>query len=308
MKSSVKASIISLFFITIYASEFDYYSFNESVKSVQSKRYVNSFISFIEGLDGARYVVKQYKYSPVTILLATTITELVAIELGHKAAIPIDVTYLVPAGIECKGKEIAMPASLHLHVAGIRFDKYKGAKYKDIMICQKDNIGLTRAIITHMSCHRDIAMLAAYDTLIGNNDRNSRNYFYDEITDSFIGIDMGAAFRRDLCKPSQETLNDLLNDELPPLSQDERRGLKIYRDTLLNLIICCTAESLCSMIEEYAKKSGIYNEAFFPQKSSDRFHGYLNHCQRTLRKSYQEAERLIELIDMLFEKIEVKTK
>lgn len=306
MKSNNKKIIITLFFVSISAIAFDYETFNQNVKSVQSKKYVNSFISFIEDHEGGRYVIKQYKYSPATILLATTITELVAIELGHKAGIPIDVTYLVPAGIECTGKQIAMPASLHLHVAGIRFDKYKGEKYKDIMICQKDNVGLTRSIITHMACHRDIARLAAYDTLIGNNDRNSRNYFYDELTDSFMGIDMGAAFRRDLCKPSQETIKALLNDQLSPLSKEECKGLKDYRDTLQNLIVSYTVESLCSMIEEYAEKSGIYNEAFFPKKSGDRFHGYLDHCQRTLKKSYEEGQKLIELIDMLFAKIEME--
>ncbi|MGE0009527.1 MAG: hypothetical protein AB7F19_03215 [Candidatus Babeliales bacterium] len=296
--------IVFVVTLSMHAYDFDIASFTQTILTVDKKRCVNSFVSFLEDNDGSLYVVKQYKYSTCTSLLATTITELVALDIAHTVGVPFDTAYLVPAGVYCAGKEIAMPATIHTHAPGIRFDKYKGAKYHGVSLCQKDNQGLTREIISAMALHKDLAALVAVDTLTGNNDRNNRNLFYDEQADSFMAIDMGAAFRRDLCQPSCRVINQLLDGDYINLSMQECYGLRAYAATLKNMLIHFSPASLESMIDKYAVASGIYDVSFFPERACERWRGYLGHCIKIIHISFEQAQRLLELIENLLIKID----
>lgn len=300
----MKGCVNNVFYLYVFAlvqsiSALDYTILSHSIQSVKKKRSLNSIIHFLEAADGSQYVVKQYKYTPIGILLATTITELVANDIGQTVGVPLDVTNLIPIGVACIGKETHMPASLHVHAPGVRFDKFHHATYKAFSICQKDTTGLTRDIVRWMSLHSDLAKIVAYDTFIGNNDRNNRNLFYDVTTDSFMGIDMGAAFCRDLCKPSQGVIRALLEGDEEPITREEHESLIVYRNTLTSLVKNYCPSMIEAMLDTYAQDSGIFSSDYFPARAHKRLKSYIAKCKRTLRQSYIYAQELIALIDQL---------
>lgn len=61
-----------------------------------------------------------------------------------------------------------------------------------------------------MSRYKDLPVLVALDTFVGNADRAGSNYFCDETTDTFYGIDMASSFNQDLCATSLKTSNSWL--------------------------------------------------------------------------------------------------
>ena len=58
--------------------------------------------------------------------------------------------------------------------------------------------GFNPITLKSMACHKDLPPIVAIDTFFGNFDRDMDNLFYDEKTNSFYGIDQGAAFSGDL--------------------------------------------------------------------------------------------------------------
>lgn len=297
-----KSILLYLLISSLQINGFNHESLDLNVQAYKKKSGVNSHVAFVQDETGTRYVVKQYRHKRRRLVLPTTISEFVALDMGNAVGTPLDTAYLIPAGVPFVGKDFEIPATLHAFVSGTSYKSYKGEKYKNISIFQSDGVGLTREIIYHMSRHKDLPYIAALDTFVGNNDRGRHNYYYHESTDSFIGIDMGAAFKRDFCKPTHTLVLQLLTDENTSFSEQEKEGLTIYYKTLKQLVDNYPPELLCNQIDEYAHLAGFFDEQFFTPKLQKRWAGCFAGYKKYIHKSYPYAQELVAALESLLKK------
>lgn len=299
----MQKTISYILFLSIFHihAAFDYVSLINQTKKYKDERCLYSFVTFVRDTNENKYVVKQYKSRTWSKWLATTITELVAMEMGHALALPFDDVCLIPAGVQFPGKDAGAPATLHTHAPGIRFDKYEDEKYKNLSIRQQTDKGLTREIIYHMSRHKDLPAIVALDTFVGNIDRGRYNYFYNQSTDSFTGIDLGASFNKNLCKVAAQNIRSLAANEAIELSDIEWHGLSLYYETLQKLVELYPPGSLCAKLDEYAHAAGLFDSTYFNESQQKKFTRYFLHFKRTIRASYPHAKELLKALEELFE-------
>lgn len=287
--------------IVCTASAVDYEALTDNVREYKHIRCLNSFITFIEDSEGNRYVVKQYKSRFASKLLATTVSELLALEMGNSVGISLDTAHLIPAEVAFIGKEVGIPATLHTHAPGIQFDAYRGEKYQNLFLYLLDKKGLSGQVIRNMSQNKDFPPLIALDTFVGNNDRGKLNLFYREATDTFTGIDLGASFQRDICGISTQNILALAADDNLSLSEHEWEGLILYYQTLAQLVDLYPPEYTCTKIDEYAYTAGLFDPAYFNERRQKKWTRYFSHCKRTIRSSYIHAKELLIALEKLFE-------
>ena len=168
--------------------------------------------------------------------------------------------------------------------------------------------GLSRGIIYHMSRHKDLAAIVALDTFVGNADRAPCNFFYDQATDSFIGIDMADAFSWDLCGISVENIEALINDKNIVLMKDERDGLRIYYQTLKKLVALNKPQDLCNRLDAYAQLAGIFDNTFFDSEVQKMSSDYLSGYKKTIYESYVNARKLLKTLKRLLRKHKFKER
>lgn len=287
------------------AATLDYQSVAETAQECGHLNWTNSIITFLVDPTGTLFVVKQLKCNDRADRWAKIICEVVALELGHSINVRLNKVSIIPAGVEYIGKELAVPATLHTHAPGIRFDKYKGDAFPNLSIKQRGDggvrIGLTRDVIEHMSRHKDFPAMVALDTFVGNPARHKHNFFYDVATDSFYGIDMGASFHADLCMLSLNTIEALTRDKKSRFSSDEEKALRVYCTTLKKLVNLHKPSALCAMIDTYAERAGLFDRTYFTKETQKSCAAYLADCKKTIYKSYGYAIELIHALEMLFE-------
>lgn len=308
----MKKNILCGLIVTIFcaASAVDYTALTHNVREYKHTKCLNSFITFIEDSEGNRYVVKQYKSRFASKLLATTVSELVALEIGQSIGVSLDQACLIPAGVAFMGKEVGLPATLHTHAPGIQFNHYNGENYQNLFLYLLDKKGLSKQVIYNMSRNRDFPLLIAFDTFVGNNDRGKLNLFYQESTDTFTGIDLGASFRRDLCAISTQNILALASDETLSLSDAEWDGLILYYQTLEQLVDLYPPEYTCAKIDEYAHAAGLFDPTYFNERQLKKWMRYFSHCKGIIRSSYKHAQELLIALEQLFERrnIEMELK
>lgn len=282
----------------------DYKPLTGNVKQYSySNEQPRSRITYLEDLQGNQYVVKQYRYEQWPSILATSICELVALDMGHAIKVPLNDACMIPAGVAFLGKETAVPASLHRIVPGIPFSEYRLSTegcYRDLDLKQKDEhgspLGLSRELIYHMSLHADFPAMVALDTYASNMGRLWHNFFYDEATDMFYGIDMASSFFKDLCAPSIKNITQMLSDSKIYFTPSEGKALVRYYMTLKKLIKRFPASYLCNQIDAYAYQAGYYDTSFFSKEVKDYCLHLLEKRKKTIRKSCANAVQLkIEL-------------
>lgn len=269
--------------------------------------WTNSYITFIQDAQGAKYLVKQIKPQEKVERWAKIICEIVALEIGHSVSVAQNYACIIPAGVHFLGKDVRVPATLHTHVPGIRFDQYKyNEKFPSLAIKQRDQngkaIGLTYSVIHDMCHHRDFPPMVALDTFVGNPARHKHNFFYDPETDNFYGIDMGASFYTDLCRLSLATIEELIVDDMFLLNQEEGVALKAYLSTIKLLLKLHKPTIICQQIDAYAVYAGLYNSDFFDVDTQRRCEAYLTDCKKKIYRSYMHAEKLVEAIELLIRK------
>ncbi len=304
----MKRIILSLTLVTLtnQALTIDYTALALLVHQYDALQAPRSNVAFIKNAQGTKYVVKQYNKKTWNGRLASTVCELIALEIGNNVGIALDTAWIIPAGVDFIGKDLNMPATLHTFVDGIRFDKYKGI-YSGIYIRQQSPehkvLGLTKDIIYHMSRHRDLPGLVAFDTFVGNADRARVNYFYHEDTDTFTGIDMGSAFRRDLCKLTARNLRGFMEDPALSFSEQEIVALTEFKQVLQKLMARYSAHDICIAVDACAQESGLFNKAYFSTTEQKRWASYLSHSKRVIRQSCNGALQLVETLDELLKKL-----
>lgn len=294
--------IVLLFFYFSSAVAIDYQSLM-GIRDYKRLKWTNSIITFVVDSVGKKYVVKQLKHQPnKPYYSAKIICEVVAIEVGESIHIPQNDVCIIPPGVSYIGKEFDMPATLHTHVPGVRFDKYTRDVFPDLAIKQRDHdgkaIGLTRSVIYHMSRHKDLPMLVALDTFVGNPARHKHNFFYDETTDTFYSIDMGASFHVDLCKLSLKTIQRLMQSKRNLISKAEHEALRVYCNTLKELARLYTPSQLCNKLDVYAELAGLSNSMYFDEAAQNSCALYLQSCKQTIHNSFKNVLKLVNALEL----------
>ncbi len=287
----------------------DYITLAPIVEKYDWIKQPRSFITFVQDPYGNKYVVKQYRYEKWQSIPATSICELVALDMGHAIGVPLNKACLIPAGVAFIGKKTEAPASLHTLVPGIPFSEYLElytGLYTDLDLKQKDEqsdpLGLSRQLIYHMSRHKDLAAMVALDTYVSNMGRLRHNFFYDEQTDMFYGIDMASSFFRDLCGPSMRNVNRMILDKKTHFTQAEGLGLINYYKALKKLIELYPSSVVCSMLDDYAWQAGYYNDSFFNKVVQTSCLELLNKRKRTIKISCKNAHKLLSALESLLKK------
>lgn len=266
-------------------------------------KHPRSLVTYVQDPEGNKYVVKQYRYDKWQSLLATSMCELVALDLGHALGVPLNTVCLIPAGVPFIGKETASPASLHTVVPGIPFNEYleQGIGiYVGLDLKQKERpYGLTRDLIYQMSRHKDFPAMVALDTFVSNGGRLTHNFFYDEATDMFWGIDMASSFCNDLCGPSIENINHMLGDRHIHFSETEAEALVCYYRAFEKLVNMYSPELLCRNLEAYALQAGFYSPSFFDKDVQKGCLELLAKRQRSIKTSGRNAPELVRVLKKL---------
>jgi hypothetical protein len=225
------------------------------INTIESRNCVISYVV----IDGVIYLLKQKKdpkkqLAVVRDALAAYIAECLGI--AHRVDI-------IPFKRKFPGKPHSeWPATLHTIAPGETVRMQKDSKYSALRLRQFwagaknfQEKGLTRAIITYMTWHRQLPLIVALDLITGNSDRHCGNLCYDPKTDTFCAIDMDDTFNKDLCLIACQKLK-MMQDEKVIFTQQEIFALKRLRNTLLFLMRKHTTTDIIAKLHTYAKKAG----------------------------------------------------
>lgn len=187
------------------------------------------------------------------------------------------------------------PASIHTFVPGITIGK---SSYNKINLRQytkesipKDDWGLTYKIIRDMSLHPELPSIVALDTFIGMNDRNSKNYFYDEEADTFWLIDMADSFRKNLSEIACLQVKKMIGNKKRVLTPNECSALESYRNTLQLLIELYPPERLHFWFDTYLRQADFeFSEIDYEER------------KQIMTESYFSTMELITWLDRIITK------
>lgn len=260
-------------------------------------------IAVLENHRYEKFIVKQDISGDLQSAFKCALRDIVASSIARSAGVNANYVTFIPAGISFPGKTITnLPATLHNFVPGVAIKELSGkSRWRNASIHQvmKNGIspkkwGLTRTIITNMSLHPQLCRITAVDTFISNSDRNAKNYLYDEKTDTFYAIDFECSFRRNLAHHGCMTIEQMIQNPKKQLTTQERMGLKIYRDTLSQLIQQYTPRTIHDYFLAIAKK---HDTASREQEHIVSL--YEHKYASTIADNYISCKRLVTLIDTL---------
>jgi hypothetical protein len=263
------------------------------------------FITFVS-LGGTTYLVKQKKN---TVSSVGVVTEALAAYIAKDLNIAHSVE-VIPSHILFPGKNSNdAPATIHTVAKGaVLRDLPKGHRYRRLHLKQQSKPeisehekGLTCSIIAQMSLRKELAIIVALDSFLGNGARHSGNLMYDDKTDTFCAIDMESSFDKDLCQLAIESLSKIVKDiSHNSFSQQELKALKLYRDTLTVLLKKYSAKHLQEMLFYYAEKAGIVPGSRFYQEGGAESKLLL--YKNMIAKNYASAQKLVAFLDKILKK------
>ncbi len=262
-----------------------------------------SYIAYICDTQGKQYVVKQIKNEePHEQFLL--VVDCLAAYIASSIGIPCNRVEIIPPSVPHVGKKFQhLPATLHSLAPGVALIDYEGL-FGDLDIQQQflpvgaklgpvpiEHKGLSKTVISNMARHSQLPKLVAYDTFIGNADRRDGNLFYDEDTDTFCGIDMGLAYKQNLCKEALSQLQRLINTG-HQFTKKELRALGQYTQ-MLNILIAQFPPSLLSKkLVEFAEQAG-----FNCNKPSIVVKHLVMFYEDMIKESYEDAIALVALLE-----------
>lgn len=263
-------------------------------------------ISVLANKKSDKFIVKQDMSNTLEDALKCALRDITGAIIARSIGINANEVVFIPAGTTFPGKEITdLPATLHNFVPGVSMRKAaKKARWHDVSIHQymKDGIppkqwGLTRSIIKNMSLHEHLCKIVALDTFTANPDRSRNNYFYDEQTDSFYAIDFECSFRRNLAFYACRTIEDMLNTKHQKITPQERTGLKIYRDTLSQLIELYPPHTIQTYFIEIAKQG----DAELAEKQTQVAMNLNEQYESKITNNFKACQQLVILLDRLLD-------
>lgn len=274
-----------------------YYTGNEKVIVTGKLESMNSFISYVT-INGKEYIIKQKRDTTKQIMAAIrdALAAYIAQDLNVAHSIQIISALDNIPGKANKG----YPATLHTRAAGKMVSQLKGHKYFLLCLKQRRRNGekitgrwLTETIVNQITWHKHLAIIVALDLFIGNTDRNRRNLFYDEETDSFCAIDMENIYKRDLSKFAYEKLNEMIKVHQKQFTSEEIKALMLVKSTLEFLLKNYPVKRIIAQFDRYAKQLGyVNNKSFFNMRITKK----MTRIKRMIRENHASTHKLVRML------------
>lgn len=275
------------------------YTGKEKATLVETRETKNCFVSYVM-IKGKKYLVKQKKeFKKQLAVIRDALAAWIAKDL--KIAHQVDI---IPYKDNFPGKiQINWPATLHTLAAGSTVREQLDCKYNELRLRQfwacastLGEKGLTRAIITYMTWHRQLPVIVALDLLIGNSDRHCGNLCYDPKTDTFCAIDMDDTFNKDLCELASQKLIFIMEQDTAPFTRQEIAALISMRDTLGFLVHKHKPKEIIAKLYFFAKKAGFSKgDKMYDERVEKKLLFYEN----TIKATDISARKLIVMLDKI---------
>jgi hypothetical protein len=276
-----------------------HYTGKEKIFLVSTIEGKNCFVSYVT-INGYTYLLKQKKdgkkqLAVVRDALAAYIAK--ALKIAHQVDI-------VASKKEFSGKiKRWWPATLHTIVPGETVRKQKDIRYNALRLRQLwaqaqtyGEKGLTRAIITYMTWHKQLPVIVALDLFIGNSDRHCGNLFYDPVTDKFWAIDMDDTFNKDLCLLAYKKLKLMMQDDEFVFTQEEIAALICMKKTLQFLVDYHNPKDIIEKLYVFAKQAGFSKGMdLYDEKVGKKLSFY----EKMIIQTHESARQLIVLLDKI---------
>jgi len=301
MRARIFVLTILSFFSTTAAGKLRkiHFTGKEKTELISTRETRNCFVSLVM-IDGVAYLVKQKKdprkqLAVVRDALASYVAEDLNIA-QHIAIVPNEKTF--PG----KTKD-GWPATIHTFAPGKTVREQKESKYSALRLRQFwagaeqfSDKGLTRAIITYMTWHKQLPIIVALDLMISNSDRHCGNLCYDPATDTFFAIDMDDTFNKDLCAFACQKINYMLENEGVIFTRKEIVALIEMKETLQFLVKRHNPADLIKKLYSFAKKAGFYKGS---KLYTIRIKNKLEHYEQMIIESHASAKKLITLLEKI---------
>jgi len=268
------------------------------------------YVAIIEDLlYKKKYCVKQY-YAAARIFLS--LKEVLISGIAESANVPVNCVRLIPAETFFSGKcyEKKM-ATLHTFTPGKSLrstGNYPGVDIKQFSQGRKI-FGITRNIINYMSLSPNLARIVALDTFTGGTNHSRGNIFFDEKSNNFYGIDLKRAFLKNLSRLAYENIKKM--HVIKSFTSRQIDVLKIYRDTLKELIARNLPGDICRNLDTLVKTTNLkkkrrffgdehiylLNNKFVPLTSNS-----VKECKVMIFQNYDSAKKLVMLLDEIIKK------
>jgi len=259
----------------------------------------NTGVTFLKHDNKKHYVVKQ-RLSSIPSRHMIAIRDALGSRIALDNDIPANCVVIIPRGYEFPGKNVtSFPATLHEVVPGVRVDRLPAGRRLPRSFIQqhirKCNIyGLTRDIITNMSCHPDLCRIAALDTFIANGDRHTGNLFYDDVSNRYYAIDLASSFKYQAACYARDLISSMLKEKKCVLSKKAIEGLSIYRDTLKRLVQHCHPDRLYECMLNCAKQGDFITCPGVVRRVED--------SKLVIKKNYESCRKLLLLLNTFIKK------
>jgi len=274
---------------------------NKIVDNVASR-----YITYIIDGEKNQYIIKQ-KRSGGTRKQFQVVFEKLSAHIAEILKIPAHRVQILPAGMTFPGKVMTeRAASILTLVPGIPVKQIKSGPYSEIDLRQsnrpdwpKEALGLNKKVIASMMLHTDLPLIAALDTFVGIKGRSPGNYFYDKETDHFYMIDMDKAYNTN---DQKELISKIACDQVRIMlgakkvfRTGELQGLRLYKDTLQQLVALFPPARIYELMDEFSLASG-FKKTYLPEIESR-----VNRIKINIEKSHHHIIELIDLVSQLID-------
>ena len=221
----------------------------------------NHLIIFSEhrGPENHKFVLKQVQPNTSAARKFAPVNEWLGARIADEADIPMNCVSMIPSTSDFALKPFAgYPATLHTFIVGTIPMVNKEIDGRVISLPAINILqikGLTLDIIKNMSKSPNLAKIAAFDTFLGNSDRNYENYYMTS-KGHFVGFDNEKLFHAHLASGSLGELQKLIASGVQ-FTPEEVAGLRIYRDTLAQLINQFSLPTIYTYMDEGIEMSGL---------------------------------------------------
>ena len=258
-----------------------------------------SCVSFIRTKEGIMYVIKQM-LDPKLSRQFSRVKEALGSYISESVPIPMNAVSIIPPDMYVPGKIfLDRPATIHTWVTGYQICTLPQFQHINIKQYTKERTdvadwGLSRSVIHSMSLYPDLPIIVAFDTFVGNRDRGPSNFFFDEKTNRFFGIDLDLSFKANLAELACQKIEEFLRSR-PTFTLNEMRALEKYRDTLKILLAKNPPELLHKLLDMLSVQAG-FNPHLDPNSKVART---ILECKKWISDNYIHVQILVELLDKL---------
>lgn len=276
-----------------------YFTGKEKTELISTRETKNCFVSLVK-IDDIVYLVKQKKDPKKQLaVVRDALASYIARDLKiaqHIAIVPFDKTIL--------GKmKPDWPATIHSLAPGKTVREQRDNKYNELRLRQfwsgaseYNDKGLTKAIITYMTWHKQLPTIVALDLMIANSDRHCGNLCYDPAADTFFAIDMDDTFNKDLCLFACEKIKFMLENDGVVFTSKEIQALIAMKNTLKFLVKRHNPGDLIKKLYMFAQEAGFYKGS---KLYNSRIEKKLMLYEQMIIQGYASAQTLISLLEKI---------